>query len=74
MRALMHELVRRAVPPLDAPACAAYAWVSYIHGNGLLAATLVERALLSDPEYSLALLLEEALARQVPPSLLASIF
>jgi hypothetical protein len=50
--------------------------VSYIHGNGLVAMTALERALKSDPEYSLALLLEEALMRQVPPSRLrqASVF
>jgi hypothetical protein len=76
MRTLLHDLAVRAVPPLDAPACTAYAWVSYIHGNGLVAMTALERALKSDPEYSLALLLEEALMRQVPPSRLrqASVF
>jgi hypothetical protein len=49
---------------------------SYFKGNGLVAACAMERALASDPNYSLALILEEALARQVPPSMLreASIF
>jgi hypothetical protein len=76
MRALLHDLAVRAVPPYDAPACTAYAWVSYVHGRGVVATAALERALKTDPDYSLALLLDEALARQVPPSLLreASIF
>jgi hypothetical protein len=76
MRMLLHDLAVLAVPPLDAPACTAYAWVSYMRGNGLVAAIALERALDSDPHYSLALLLDEALTRQVPPSRLreASVF
>ena len=73
---LLHDLAVRAVAPLDAPACTAYAWVSYMRGNGLVASIALERALKSDPDYSLALLLEEALMRQVPPSRMreASVF
>lgn len=73
---LLHDLAVRAVPPLDAPACTAYAWVSYMRGNGLVASVALERALKSDPDYSLALLLDEALMRQVPPSRMreASVF
>ena len=73
---LLHDVAVRAVPPLDAPACTSYAWVSYLHGNGLVAAIALERALASDPDYSLALLLDEALKRQIPPSRIraASVF
>jgi hypothetical protein len=73
---LLLDVARLAVPPLDAPACTTYAMASYFKGNGLVAACAMERALASDPNYSLALILEEALARQVPPSMLreASIF
>jgi hypothetical protein len=73
---LLHDLAVCAVPPLDAPACTAYGWVSYMKGNGLVAGVALERALKSDPEYSLALLLDEMLMRQVPPSRVreASIF
>lgn len=76
MRSLLLDLARRAVPPLDAPACTTFAMASYLHGSGLVATCALERALKSDPEYSLARILEEALARQVPPRLLreASIF
>jgi hypothetical protein len=70
MRSLLGDLARRAQPPLDAPACAAFAWVSYLRGDGLVAATALDRALGSDPAYSLALLLQEAHERQVPPSAL----
>lgn len=69
-RTLLLDLARLAVPPLDAPACTTFAMASYLHGNGLVAACAMERALKSDPHYSLALILEEALERQVPPSLL----
>lgn len=73
---LLQDLVVRAVPPLDAPACTAFAWVAYMRGNGVLATTALERALDSDPAYSMAHLIEEALLRQVPPSRMreASIF
>ena len=69
-RTLLLDLARLAVPPLDAPACTTFAMASYLHGNGLVAASAMERALASDPHYSLALILQEALDRQVPPSLL----
>jgi hypothetical protein len=69
-RTLLHDLAIRAVPPFDAPACAAFAWVSYTHGSCLVAAIALDRALASDPAYSLATLLQEALARQVRPSVL----
>jgi hypothetical protein len=68
MRSLFHDLVRLAVPPLDAPACTSLAWCSYLDGDGLVATVALERALASDPAYSLALLLNEAIERQMPPS------
>lgn len=70
MRSLLLDVARLAVPPLDAPACTTFAMASYLRGSGLVAASAMERALESDPHYSLALLLQEALDRQVPPSLL----
>lgn len=70
MRTLLLDVARLAVPPLDAPACTTFAMASYLHGNGLVATSAMERALGSDPHYSLALILQEALDRQVPPSLL----
>lgn len=70
MRMLLLDVARLAVPPLDAPACTTFAMASYLRGNGLVATSAMERALGSDPHYSLALILQEALDRQVPPSLL----
>jgi hypothetical protein len=70
MRRLVHEVARRAQPPLDAPACTTLAWVAYSQGEGLVAASALDRALDSDPAYSAAGLLEEALNSQVPPRLL----
>lgn len=67
MRSLLGDLVPRALPPLDAPACTAFAWVAYLQGEGLIAATALERALSSDPGYSMAHLLATALNGQVPP-------
>ena len=67
LRALLTDLARRAVPPGDAPVCATLGWVAYVAGDGTTAGVLVERALRGDPSYSLALLLDDALRRQVPP-------
>ena len=67
---LLGDLARRALPPLDAPACTSFGWAAYVRGNGVVAATALERALKSDSAYSLAQLLDEALKRQVRPSLL----
>jgi hypothetical protein len=70
MQALFAELCRRAGPPDDAAVCTVLAWLAYAAGNGGLANVALERAYRSDPDYSLAEILREALHRQVPPSLL----
>ena len=67
MRSLFGDLARRAMPPVDAPACTALAFVAYVQGDGLVAATALERALETDPDYSLAQLLWGALDGQLPP-------
>jgi hypothetical protein len=72
IRWLFRDLARRALPPLDAPACTLHAWASYMHGDGLVASIALERALESEPAYNMARLLNEALERQVPPSALWS--
>jgi hypothetical protein len=54
----------RYVPPL-ASLLAFTAWQS---GNGALANVAVERALAADPEYSMALLLQEAVTAGIPPA------
>lgn len=67
MRSLFDDLARRALPPLDAPACTALAFIAYVQGAGVVAATALERALDSDPDYSLATMLRDALNGQLPP-------
>jgi len=61
------QTARQVVPPQDAAVLALLGWVAYAHGDGGLANVAPERCLASDPDYSLAHLLVEMLARQVPP-------
>jgi hypothetical protein len=70
MQRLLIDLCRRAIPPKDAPTCTLLAAVAYARGDGGLANVALERALNSDPSYSLANLLSNALYQQVPPSAL----
>lgn len=66
-RSLWAEVVRRALPPYDvAPACL-LAVAAYVQGDGALARIALDRALDRTPDYSMALLLHEALDRVVPP-------
>lgn len=65
--ALVEQVVRHTVPPFDAPACALLAWVSYARGDGSRANVALDRALDTDPAYSLALLLRQALDAAVAP-------
>jgi hypothetical protein len=67
LRRLVTDIARLAQPPSDAAACAVLGCAAYFDGDGLTVMAAVERALLTDPTYSLALLLRDALARQVPP-------
>jgi len=65
---LWTDLVRR-VPARYIPAPASLlAFTAWQSGNGALANVAIERALGADPEYSMALLLSEALSAGMPPS------
>ncbi len=66
--ALLGQLARAVVSPDDAPLCAVLAWVAYAQGNGALALVAVQRALGTDPGYSLASLLLAALDGLLPPA------
>jgi hypothetical protein len=46
------------------------AWFAYAGGDGTLANIALARALRSDPDYSLARLVETSLDHQLPPSVL----
>ncbi|MDQ1696676.1 MAG: hypothetical protein QOJ03_2029 [Frankiaceae bacterium] len=67
LRLLAFDLARRALPPMDPPACTLLAWMAYLHGDGLVAASALDRALASDADYRLAQLLSSALHGQVAP-------
>ncbi|MBA3252242.1 MAG: DUF4192 domain-containing protein [Geodermatophilaceae bacterium] len=61
------ELARRATPPYGAAPATLLAAHAYLRGNGAYARVALDRALASDPAYSLAALLSEGLDRGVPP-------
>ncbi len=66
--ALLTQVARIVPPPDDVAVCTVLAWVHYAQGDGAPANVALDRALSSDPGYSLALLLREALDAAVPPS------
>ena len=72
--ALVRAVARLMPSPYDAPAASMLGWVAYADGSGVLAAAAIERALATDPAYSLARLLDDGLFRQVPPSALRSVW
>ncbi len=63
------QVCRGCVPPHDAPAATVLAWVAYARGDGALALVALQRALRTDPSYSLAGLLLHALEHAAPPAL-----
>jgi Domain of unknown function (DUF4192) len=65
--AVLREIVRRTPPLFDAPVCSMLAWVSYVDGDGVVASICVDRALSTDPDYSLAHLISDSLYHQIPP-------
>ena len=64
---LLEELVRRTPDPFDAPVCTLFAWMTYCDGGGASVTISLERALRTDPGYSLATLLGQVLLGQVSP-------
>jgi hypothetical protein len=71
--ALLRVVIRRVPPPHDAPVCTVLAWFAYATGDGTLANIALDRALGSDPYYSLAQLIESGLDRQLPPSVIEEV-
>jgi hypothetical protein len=65
--ALLLDLGAVAVPPFDPPPLATLAWVAYARGDGTVANIAVDRALASDPTYSLALLIASGLDAGLHP-------
>lgn len=66
--ALLQQVARQVGPPWDAPVCTVLAWVAYCRGDGARANVALDRALRTDPDYSLALLLRSALDGALPPA------
>lgn len=67
LRRLLTAVARRAQAPDDAPVCTCVGYAAYIDGSGVVASAAFERALRSDPDYSMAQLLETMLHNQVSP-------
>jgi Domain of unknown function (DUF4192) len=65
--ALLLGLAPRAVDPLEAPVLTALAWVAYARGDGTLANIAIERALASDPDYTMARLVASGLEAGLHP-------
>lgn len=69
-RALWLDLVRRAEPELVPAPATLLAFAAWQGGDGAMATVAIGRALGVDPDYRLALLLDEALRHGVPPEVL----
>jgi hypothetical protein len=65
---LVADSARLAQPPYDAPVASVLAMAAYFRGDGVVAMAAAERALDTDPAYSLARLIVDCLERQVEPS------
>ena len=70
MYRLLRDVARRSVPGRDAPGWGMLGWAAYACGDGVIVVDAAERALRSDPGYSLAQLLLDCLEAQVRPELL----
>lgn len=71
---LLTALAQRALDADAAPICAMLAGVGYLDGDGALGNVAIERALRSDPGYSLARLLDTALQSPVDPHKFRAIY
>lgn len=69
---LLLAACRSTVPPDDAAVCTLLAWMAYAGGNGALTRIALERALATDPDYSLARLILTALDAMLPPGQIRS--
>lgn len=64
---LVADLARLAQPPYDAPAATMLGVCGYFRGDGVVGIASAERALATDPDYSLAKLLVHAIESQINP-------
>lgn len=68
IRTSLMSAVSLAHPDNIAPLATALAGCAWLDGNGAVATVALERALVADPSYSLARLLDRAISHNVPPS------
>ena len=71
--AMLGDLVRSSIPPVDGPACIVLAWAAYQAGDGALAQCALDRAARSDPDSGLGQLLAHAIEMALPPQRLAAV-
>lgn len=64
---LIRDVARLAQPPDDAPVATLLAALAYLRGDGVVVAAALDRALVSDPDYSLAHLMDDSLHLQLEP-------
>lgn len=64
---MLEQTARQVVPPFDAPVCTLLAWVAYARGDGSRCNVALDRALETDPAYSLAGLLRAAVDGGIAP-------
>jgi hypothetical protein len=67
LQRLLTEVVRSVGPPEHVPAVTVLAWGAYLSGNGALASVALESALVADPDYSLAQLLDRLVQSGIHP-------
>ena len=67
---LWADVLRRAEPELAAAPASLLAFCAWRLGQGTLASVAVERALRAQPDYSMALLMDDVLRHAVPPDTL----
>jgi hypothetical protein len=65
---LVARVAHLAQPPYDAPVASVLAMAAYFRGDGVVAMAAAERALETDPSYSLAQLVCDCIGRQVRPA------
>ena len=73
LRRLLSAVARRTPSPYAAPVCTVLAWVTYCDGGGTITSIALERALRSQPDYSMALLLRHALDHGLPPEFVRTV-
>jgi hypothetical protein len=70
LQRMLVETVRRTAAPSHVPAASVLAWCAYSRGNGGLAGVALELVTESEPDYSLARLVDHSLQHGIHPDLL----